>query len=185
MSTKNHLETDRSAELAQKLLRRCMVFGDYTMHSGEHSLWLFDCLKLFEDPDLFRQAMDALKLYWPVAGIEYGGSLLAAMRAGEGNSTPILVRKESEGGGIYYAQNSGRAWEHKITLIDDVVTTGTSMWMAKMSLEMEGFKVIRQVCILNRSPNQYPAECLVTRQEAVDYYQANKPESHRQTPGLL
>lgn len=180
---KYHLEVDRSAELSRRLLQRCMVFGDYTMHSGAPSLWLFDCLKLFEDFVLLTEAMDALNLSSPVAGIEYGGSLLASIHHAQRHSIPILVRKV-EGSPVYHWQNPNQPWNHDVTLIDDVVTTGESMRDGKEALEKLGFAVTRQVCILNRSPI-YPSECLVTRQEALDYYNENKPEAHRQPPRLL
>ena len=177
MSTKYSLSSSHDAELAQSLLRQCMIFGDFSMHSGGHSDWIFDALKILENRYLLWQTIEALYIQeGPLAGIEYGGSIFAALALGRYQSAPILVRKEDQDSAVYCLLG-GRLQATvypQVTLLDDVVKTGSSMRAAKRALMDRGIEVAREVCILNRSPD-YPAECLVTRQEALDYRSENQP----------
>ncbi len=176
MSTKYSLTGKRNAALAQSLLRQCMIFGDFPMHSGGHSDWIFDALKILENNYLLWQTIEALDLQEPVAGIEYGGSIFAALALGKNQSAPILVRREDQDSAVYCLLGGRlKATVYpQVTLLDDVVRTGSSMRAAKRALMERGIEVAREVCILNRSPD-YPAECLVTREEALDYRRENQP----------
>lgn len=176
MSTKYSLTGKHNAVLAQSLLRQCMVFGDFPMHSGGSSDWIFDALKILENRYLLWETIGALNLQEPVAGIEYGGSVFSALALGKNQAVPILVRKEDQES-VVYCLLGGRLQATlypQVTLLDDVVKTGNSMRAAKRALMNRGIEVAREVCILNRSPS-YPAECLVTRQEALDYRRENQP----------
>lgn len=96
------------------IFKECYTEGNYVLHSGDSSNFIFDVLKVIHNPIFIDYLPTFLKDDNHLVGIEFGGALIAAM-----SGRPFsIVRKD---GTIY-----GNIPD-KYTLVDDVVTTEGSL----------------------------------------------------------
>ncbi len=111
----------------------------FTSHAGEPLTWMFDALKIKYD---FGTMMRDLNPKYQVAGIEFGGALMALAHT----KRAILVRKSGQ---VYMDQYD---WSHTktVSLIDDVCTTETSFIEAAIALANVGIGVSDYSVILDR-----------------------------------
>ena len=98
--------------------------GDFTLHSGQKSKYLFDIMKLINNEDFLSKFREFTKGDFLV-GIEFGGAILASLDGGYTKKFAI-IRKD---GTIY-----GSPIPKKYVLLDDVVTTENSVRMASEQL---------------------------------------------------
>ena len=129
-------------EEKQAILDLCIVKGDFVLHSGAKSSWKLVVERITGDS--LQQVYDAMNIKpdsWPI-GIPTGGTYILD-HVYIFDHVPLLYSSSAP-----------------VTLVDDVVTTGSSMELAKTLLEQAGIKVIDQVCILNRG--DYPCRSLFT-----------------------
>jgi len=120
-----------------KDLKECIVHKDVLLHSGRKSSWIFDILLL---RDRLHPIAERLNPQFPPVGIENGGMLLAlSLNGGNG-----ILRKSGE----YYPP----MWASRspISLIDDVVTTETSLRESIKYLEVHEVEVGEILCVLDR-----------------------------------
>lgn len=141
-------------------LAECVTFGDFLLHSGQKSDWIFDSLKLSytqRKDVLWCLGIEGYRLLEKITviGIELGGALIAYTDC----VYPGLVRKD----GTVYLPNS---CDDKAILLDDVCTTGSTFKMAKRALQKEGITVTKCMCIINRG--NYPCESLFTGDEIYE-----------------
>jgi len=129
-----------------KDLKECIVHKDVLLHSGGRSSWIFDILLI---RDRLYSLANKLDPRFPPVGIENGGMLLAlSLNSGNG-----ILRKSGE----YYPP----MWTSKspISLIDDVVTTETSLRNSIKHLDDHGIEVGEILCVLDRRrPNRRALE---------------------------
>jgi len=120
-------------------LLNAITYGSFTLHSGDKSTWICDILKV---RDKFNEFLFELFPTKPLVGIEFGGALLAY------SWSPFsgIYRKD---GSIYLPSGT----QHDISLIDDVVTTETSMKEAENGLREIGVNIVERLCILDRRKN--------------------------------
>ena len=136
---------------------RCTIkYGEFKSHSGLDLPWICDLLLVQES---FGHFINALKPQYPLAGIWTGGYLLALSQGKvgrfsrqplKGTWTPegkIMVRGDKVYGGL------GGPYPRKVSLIDDVVTTGHSLIEARTALRSVGIEVGECLAVLDRRPD--------------------------------
>lgn len=140
------------------VLKPCVKYGDFTLHSGQKSTWICDVLELLPR---FYDFMLYLHPKFPVVGIELGGALLVTATYFFDNSdTPHfgILRKD---GSLYGLSSNIKG----VSLVDDVVTSENSFVAATAQLSNMGIHVNEYLCILDRRPEVFktlPIKSLVT-----------------------
>ncbi len=123
-------------ELKRQLLDRCILRGDFVLHSGRKSSWKFEIEGMSSDLiEPIKVLLDFNPLGMPL-GIPTGGEWFVK------HSFLHYAKLTDFSEGVYPTQ---------VTLFDDVVTTGASMDAAIEVIESSRAKVIDRVCLLNRS----------------------------------
>ena len=148
--------------LALALERGAIKYGDFTLTSGKKSSYYFDGRLLSLDPEgafLISQAI--IPLLEQAGAMAVGGTTLGAdpMVAAlalashiKGSSIPaFIVRKESKTHGT--KQNIEGPLERgtNVAIVDDVCTTGGSLFHAIEAAEEAGCSVVKVVSILDRN----------------------------------
>lgn len=117
-----------------------LIRGDFILHSGQKSTYLFDTMKLIKNPDFLLDFHDFTRGDFLV-GIEFGGAILAAIDGGYTKDFAI-IRKD---GTIY-----GSPIPKRFVLLDDVVTTENSVRTASKLLSNIGYYYDEIKCIVDR-----------------------------------
>lgn len=150
--------------LALALERGALKYGDFTLSSGKKSSYYFDGRRLSLDPEGAHLIAQALLPLLRRAGVQAVGGLtlgadpivaavaLASFPDKSGRPIPgFIVRKEAKGHGTrqgvegYLLQPQDR-----VAIVDDVCTTGGSLFQAIEAAEAAGCTVVKVVALLDR-----------------------------------
>ena len=148
--------------LALALERGAIKYGDFTLTSGKKSSYYFDGRLLSLDPEgahLISQAL--LPLLQKAGAKAVGGTTLGAdpMVAAvalashlQGRPIPaFIVRKESKSQGTQQNSEGPLVPGTKVAIVDDVCTTGGSLFHAIEAAEEVGCTVVKVVSLLDRN----------------------------------
>ena len=148
--------------LALALERGAIKYGDFTLTSGKKSSYYFDGRLLSLDPEgayLISQAI--IPLLEQAGAQAVGGTTLGAdpMVAAlalashiKGRSIPaFIVRKESKTHGTKQNIEGPLEAGTNVAIVDDVCTTGGSLFHAIEAAEKAGCSVVKVVSILDRN----------------------------------
>ena len=148
--------------LALALERGAIKYGDFTLTSGKKSSYYFDGRLLSLDPEgafLISQAI--IPLLEQAGAMAVGGTTLGAdpMVAAlalashiKGRSIPaFIVRKESKTHGTKQNIEGPLEPGTNVAIVDDVCTTGGSLFHAIDAAEEAGCSVVKVVSILDRN----------------------------------
>ena len=148
--------------LALALERGAIKYGDFTLTSGKKSSYYFDGRLLSLDPEgayLISQAI--IPLLEQAGAQAVGGTTLGAdpMVAAlavashiKGRSIPaFIVRKESKTHGTKQNIEGPLEPGTNVAIVDDVCTTGGSLFHAIEAAEEAGWSVVKVVSILDRN----------------------------------
>ena len=148
--------------LALALERGAIKYGDFTLTSGKKSSYYFDGRLLSLDPEgayLISQAI--IPLLEQAGAQAVGGTTLGAdpMVAAlalashiKGRSIPaFIVRKESKTHGTKQNIEGPLEPGTNVAIVDDVCTTGGSLFHAIEAAEEAGCSVVKVVSILDRN----------------------------------
>jgi len=143
------------SELGRDLVRTSYLKGDFVLRSGKRSNRYFDKFLFETDPALLRRLGKHLAALVPqttqrLAAPELGAVLLGGAVSLETGLPLVLVRKEPKGYGTA-KQLEGRIEPgDRVTVIEDVVTTGGDSLRSAQILTDAGLKVIHLVVVLDR-----------------------------------
>jgi orotate phosphoribosyltransferase len=148
----------RSAELAQlarDIVAVAWLEGDFTLRSGRRSKYYFDKYLFETRPDLLRRVGRCLARLVPdatqrLAAPELGAVLLGGTVSMELNIPLVLVRKSAKGHGTDRALEGALEPGDRVTLIEDVLTTGGEAVSAIEKVRAGGGAVIHLVAVLDR-----------------------------------
>ena len=154
--------------------------GDFTLHSGEQTNWIFDTLTILDDLNLnYGYLASKFPIYLEKGklicfGIEFGGAIIAQRLF----NTPGIIRKNGDVyipkfyKKIYHSGTIIPALNDKVMILDDVVTTESSMRWAEDILKKKDIEVDYRGCILDRrsidNRKEYPIYSLVTWEQIMD-----------------
>lgn len=148
--------------LALALERGAIKYGDFTLTSGKKSSYYFDGRLLSLDPEGAHLISKALLPLLRQAGAQaVGGTTLGAdpivavvalASHLEGGPIPaFIVRKESKRHGTKQNIEGPLIPGCKVAIVDDVCTTGGSLFHAIEAAEAVGCTVVKVVSLLDRN----------------------------------
>ena len=153
--------TECRARLAELIRANALRFGDFTLASGQKSSFYLDVRKTSMHPEgaylVAQLILDDLAdsgvvaVGGPVLGAAPLVGAVAAESFRRGHPLPtFLVRKEPKGHGTAKLIEGHFPAGQRVALIEDVVTTGSSVLRALAVARGEGATVDLLVCVVDR-----------------------------------
>jgi orotate phosphoribosyltransferase len=154
MNSRGPLLNERET-LGRELVKASYLKGDFVLRSGKRSNRYFDKFLFETDPALLRSLGKHLAALVPketqrLAAPELGAVLLGGAVSMETGLPLILVRKEPKGYGTSKQIEGRFEARDKITVIEDVVTTGGDSLRSAQVLRDAGADVIHLIVVLDR-----------------------------------
>ena len=145
---------DRVA-LARRIFEVSHLTGTFTLRSGTVSNEYFDKYLFESDPALLREIATALAPSVPpeteaLAGLELGGVPLAVMLSQVTGLPTLFVRKEAKTYGTCRLAEGGRLEGRRVTVVEDVVTSGGQVVTSCGDLRGHGAVVEHALCVIDR-----------------------------------
>ncbi len=142
-------------DLARQLVKASYLKGDFVLRSGKRSNRYFDKFLFETDPALLKLLGRHLAELVPkdtqrLAAPELGAVLLGGAVSMETALPLLLVRKEPKGYGTGKQIEGRFAAGERVTVIEDVVTTGGDSLRSVQVLRDAGLEVIHLVVVLDR-----------------------------------
>lgn len=143
-------------ELAAAIDTTCRVSGDFTLRSGIRTTEYFDKYRFEGDPVLLRAVAKHMVPLLPgdtevLGGLELGGVPIATILSALIGLPTIFVRKEAKAYGTAKLAEGADFTGRRVTLIEDIITTGGAVHNATLALRERGAVVSTVVCAIDRS----------------------------------
>jgi orotate phosphoribosyltransferase len=145
-------------QLAQLLVERALLEGDFVLRSGKRSSWYLDKYRFETDPEALRavgsRLAEAVSAFEPeadrLAGPALGAVALAASTSLASGRPFIIVRGEAKAYGTANRIEGPFEPGELVCVLEDVVTTGGALAEAVETLRSEGLRVRNAVCVVDR-----------------------------------
>jgi orotate phosphoribosyltransferase len=143
--------------LAREIYHRTHLTGDFVLRSGKRSTEYFDKYLFESDPTLLRAVGEAMVPLIPprtdaLAGLELGGIPLATMLSQLTGLPALFVRKEAKTYGTCRLAEGGAVDGHRLTIVEDVVSSGGQVALSAGDLRERGATVEHAVIVIDRRP---------------------------------
>jgi orotate phosphoribosyltransferase len=147
--------TDSS--LAADIDACCRLTGEFTLRSGQVASEYFDKYLFESDPALLARVVDQMVGLVPegtelLGGLELGGVPIVTVLSARVGLPALFVRKEAKTYGTCKLAEGPDVAGRRVTLIEDVITTGGAVRDATNALRAAGARVDVVVCAIDRSP---------------------------------
>lgn len=135
----------------------CRLTGEFTLRSGQVATEYFDKYLFESDPVLLARVAAAMESLVPegtelLGGLELGGVPIATVLAGRTGLPALFVRKQAKTYGTCKLAEGPDVAGRRVTLVEDVITTGGAVRDATEALREAGAVVETVVCAIDRSP---------------------------------
>jgi orotate phosphoribosyltransferase len=145
------------AALARDIDARCRLTGEFTLRSGQVATEYFDKYLFETDPDLLARVATAMVALLPdgtelLGGLEMGGIPVVTVVSAQSRIPALFVRKVAKSYGTCKLAEGPGVVGRRVTLIEDVITTGGAVRNAALALRDAGATVETVVCAIDRSP---------------------------------
>jgi orotate phosphoribosyltransferase len=142
-------------DLAAAIYDRTHLTGEFTLRSGVVSNEYFDKYLFESDPALLRAICEHLVPLVPegtdaLAGLELGGVPIATVLSQLTGIPVYFVRKEAKTYGTCRLAEGGDIEGRRITVVEDVVTSGGQVIISCGDLRERGAIVEQAVCVIDR-----------------------------------
>jgi orotate phosphoribosyltransferase len=142
-------------ELARRIYEVSHLTGEFTLRSGATSTEYFDKYLFEADPPLLRSIAEALAPMVAdgtdaLAGLELGGVPLATMLSQVTGLPALFVRKEAKTYGTCRLAEGGEVTGRRLTVVEDVVTSGGQVVASCTDLRDRGATVEHALCVIDR-----------------------------------
>jgi orotate phosphoribosyltransferase len=142
--------------LSRDVYAACHLTGEFTLRSGQVATEYFDKYRFESDPALLRRVAEAMVPLIPsgtdvLGGLEMGGIPLVTMLSSLSGVPAVFVRKEAKTYGTCQLAEGASVEGQRITLVEDVVTTGGAIRDATRELRARGAVVEDALCAIRRS----------------------------------
>lgn len=146
--TAHELLAVRIAEVAQ-------LTGEFTLRSGLTASTYFDKYQFESDPDLLRAVAEQLAPLIPddteiLAGLELGGVPIATALSLHTGLPAAYVRKQAKQYGTAKLAEGPDLKAKRVTVVEDVVTTGGQLVLSTNDLRERGAVVSTALCVIDR-----------------------------------
>jgi orotate phosphoribosyltransferase len=143
--------------LARDVDACCRLTGEFTLRSGQVSHEYFDKYLFESDPALLARVVDRMTGLVPqgtelLGGLELGGIPIATMLSARTGLPALFVRKKAKEYGTCKLAEGPDVAGRRVTLVEDVITTGGAVRDATRALRDAGATVQVVVCAIDRSP---------------------------------
>nr|WP_246283682.1 orotate phosphoribosyltransferase [Nocardioides perillae] len=133
--------------------------GEFTLRSGQVATEYFDKYLFEADPLLLARVAREVVNLLPhdtelLGGLELGGVPIATSVSGITGTPALFVRKQAKEYGTCKLAEGPPVEGRRVTLIEDVVTTGGAVRDATRALREAGAVVEVVVCAIDRSPGE-------------------------------
>jgi orotate phosphoribosyltransferase len=151
------LDPRDSAALARDIDAACRLTGEFTLRSGQVAGEYFDKYLFETDPDLLARVAAAMVRLLPddtdlLGGLEMGGIPIVTVLSAQSRIPALFVRKEAKTYGTCKLAEGPDVAGRRVTLVEDVITTGGAVRNAAVALRDAGAAVETVVCAIDRSP---------------------------------
>jgi orotate phosphoribosyltransferase len=141
--------------LARELVKASYLKGDFVLRSGRRSDRYFDKFLFETEPALLKELGRQLTELVPaetqrLAAPELGAVLLGGAVSLQTGLPLVLVRKEPKGYGTAKQLEGRYEAGERVTLIEDVVTTGGDSLRSVAALRDAGLEIVHLVVVLDR-----------------------------------
>ena len=135
----------------------CRLTGEFVLRSGLVSSEYFDKYLFESDPGLLARVVARMVPLLPadtelLGGLELGGVPLATVLSQRTGLPAVFVRKRAKEYGTRKLAEGPAVAGRRVTLVEDVVTTGGAVRDAARALREAGAAVAVVVCAIDRSP---------------------------------
>ncbi|NUR06250.1 MAG: orotate phosphoribosyltransferase [Nocardioidaceae bacterium] len=144
-------------DLARDIDARSRLTGEFTLRSGQVSSEYFDKYLFESDPALLARVADAMVGLVPdgtelLGGLELGGIPIVTALSARTRHSALFVRKKAKEYGTCKLAEGPDVAGRRVTLVEDVITTGGAVRDATRALRDAGAVVQVVVCAIDRSP---------------------------------
>ena len=144
-------------DLARDIDARCRLTGEFTLRSGQVSHEYFDKYLFETDPALLARVAAGMEPLLPddvdlLGGLEMGGIPIVTALSARTGLPALFVRKHAKEYGTCKLAEGPDVAGRRVTLVEDVITTGGAVRDATRALREAGAIVERVVCAIDRSP---------------------------------
>lgn len=143
--------------LARDVDACCRLTGTFTLRSGQTATEYFDKYLFESDPKLLARVVDQMMELVPedtelLGGLELGGVPIATILSSRTGLPALFVRKKAKEYGTCKLAEGPDVAGRRVTLVEDVITTGGAVRDATHALREAGATVEVVVCAIDRSP---------------------------------
>jgi orotate phosphoribosyltransferase len=144
-------------DLARDIDARCRLTGEFTLRSGQVSSEYFDKYLFETDPALLARVAAQMEGLLPddvdlIGGLEMGGIPIVTALSARTGLPALFVRKSAKEYGTCKLAEGPDVTGRRVTLVEDVITTGGAVRDATRALRDAGASVELVVCAIDRSP---------------------------------
>jgi orotate phosphoribosyltransferase len=148
--------TASQTALARDIDSVCRLTGSFQVRSGQTVTEYFDKYLFESDPQLLRRVAEAMQPLVPtdselLGGLELGGVPLATVMSSLTGIPALFVRKKAKEYGTRRLAEGADVEGRRITLLEDIITTGGAVRHATKALRQAGASVTTVVCAIDRS----------------------------------
>ncbi|RJF71126.1 orotate phosphoribosyltransferase [Deinococcus cavernae] len=143
------------SELAHAIRDAALLSGSFTLRSGLVSDSYFDKYRFESDPRILRAVAESLAPHVPadteyLAGLEMGGIPVVTMLSAVTGLPAVFVRKEAKAYGTCQLAEGADIAGKRLTIVEDVVTSGGAVIAAVHALRERGAVVEHVLCVIDR-----------------------------------
>ncbi len=143
--------------LARDIDAACRLTGEFVLRSGQVADTYFDKYLFEAQPALLERVAARMVDLLPegtelLGGLEMGGIPIATMVSAKTGIPVIFIRKKAKEYGTCKLAEGPDVEGRRITIIEDVITTGGAVRDATRELRAAGATVEVVVCAIDRSP---------------------------------
>lgn len=168
----------------------CIKTGSFTLKNGKQSSIYIDLKNIISYPFLVNKIASQIyniikcERFNRICGIPYGAIPISSIIAFNHNIPMILVRKEIKKYGLKKSIEGEYNKNDEIILIEDTITTGSSLIKFIKLLEKEGLVIKKIIVICDRREidlnntnvlDNYSISSLISIDEIMDYLNLNNP----------
>ncbi|MDN5893192.1 MAG: orotate phosphoribosyltransferase [Nocardioides sp.] len=150
-------DTQTDPDLAADVDSCCRLTGEFTLRSGQVSNEYFDKYLFESQPALLSRVAEQMIAKVPegtelLGGLELGGIPIATMLSVRTGLPTLFVRKKAKEYGTCKLAEGPDVAGRRVTLVEDVITTGGAVREATKALREAGATVEVVICAIDRSP---------------------------------